>query len=238
MAYNRKRLVEQRVPFMVPGNQMYLPMLGIDFREHFKRLRTIPVVFSPSTQALVIHCLLRGTGEEMTPAQMSQRLGCSPMTMTRAFDELEAAALGKIWRQGRERRLCFGEPKREVWAKIQRFLRSPVAKRLYIRQPRPLPEGLRAGLAALAQYSMLAAPAYPVIALPGPEWTAMKQRYDVTAIPAQDPDVLEVEVWSYDPGPLADQGAVDPLSLYLSLKDNKDERVEAALEGMLGSLKW
>jgi hypothetical protein len=66
----------------------------------------------------------------------------------------------------------------------------------------------------------------------------MKQRYDVTAIPAQDPDVLEVEVWSYDPGPLADQGAVDPLSLYLSLKDNKDERVEAALEGMLGSLQW
>ena len=30
--YNRKRLIEQKVPFIVPGNQMYLPMLAIDLR--------------------------------------------------------------------------------------------------------------------------------------------------------------------------------------------------------------
>ena len=33
------QLVEQRVPFIVPGNQMYLPPLGLDFREHFRRLQ-------------------------------------------------------------------------------------------------------------------------------------------------------------------------------------------------------
>ena len=38
-AYNRKRLIEQKVPFIVPGNQMYLPMLAIDLREHFRRIR-------------------------------------------------------------------------------------------------------------------------------------------------------------------------------------------------------
>ena len=32
-AYNRKRLIEHKLPFVVPGNQMYLPMLGIDLRE-------------------------------------------------------------------------------------------------------------------------------------------------------------------------------------------------------------
>lgn len=36
-AYNRKRLIEQNVPFIVPGNQMYLPMLAIDLREHFRK---------------------------------------------------------------------------------------------------------------------------------------------------------------------------------------------------------
>jgi len=32
-AFNRKRLIEQKVPFIVPGNQMYLPTLAIDLRE-------------------------------------------------------------------------------------------------------------------------------------------------------------------------------------------------------------
>src|SRR5690348_9507504 len=29
-SYDRKRLIERRVPFLVPGNQLYLPGLGID----------------------------------------------------------------------------------------------------------------------------------------------------------------------------------------------------------------
>lgn len=29
-SYERKRLVQQKVPFIVPGNQLYLPELAID----------------------------------------------------------------------------------------------------------------------------------------------------------------------------------------------------------------
>ena len=39
-AYVRNRLVRQCVPFIVPGTQMFLPMLMIDLREHFPRSRT------------------------------------------------------------------------------------------------------------------------------------------------------------------------------------------------------
>ena len=35
-SYERKRLIEQKVPFLVPGNQLYLPDLGIDLREYFR----------------------------------------------------------------------------------------------------------------------------------------------------------------------------------------------------------
>ncbi len=31
-SYNRKRLIERKISFVVPGNQMYLPMLGVDLR--------------------------------------------------------------------------------------------------------------------------------------------------------------------------------------------------------------
>jgi hypothetical protein len=36
-SYERKRLIEQKVPFIVPGNQLYLPDLGIDLREYFRQ---------------------------------------------------------------------------------------------------------------------------------------------------------------------------------------------------------
>ena len=39
-AYNRKRLIEHKMPFVIPGNQMYLPFFGIDLREHFKKFGT------------------------------------------------------------------------------------------------------------------------------------------------------------------------------------------------------
>ena len=36
-SYERKRLIEQKVPSIVPGNQLYLPDLGLDLREYFRR---------------------------------------------------------------------------------------------------------------------------------------------------------------------------------------------------------
>ena len=59
-SYERKRLVQQKVPFIVPGNQLYLPELAIDLREYFRR-RSVPPTngFSPSTQAMLITALLR-----------------------------------------------------------------------------------------------------------------------------------------------------------------------------------
>ena len=36
-SYERRRLIEQNVPFIVPGNQLYLPDLGLDLREYFRQ---------------------------------------------------------------------------------------------------------------------------------------------------------------------------------------------------------
>lgn len=54
---------------------------------------------------------------------------------------------------------------------------------------------------------------------------------------------LCLEVWKYDPKVLVgelpnDMPVVDALSLYLSLKDNYDERTEAALEQIIEKYIW
>ena len=238
-AYNRKRLIEHKLPFVVPGNQMYLPMLGIDLREHFKKLRTETHKFSPSTQALVIHVLLHGTTKKIfTPAEMAGCLGYSAMTMTRAFNELESADLGDIFLEGRQRYVRFAESVMDTWTKALPFLRSPVKKRLYIKPLNANPQGFRAGLTALADYTMLAEPANPVIALSGEDWKSLQQRQRVNEFPSPEPGALELEVWSYAPSLFAKDEVVDRLSLYLSLKESQDERIESALEEMMKGLPW
>ena len=237
-AYNRKRLIEQKVPFIVPGNQMYLPMLAIDLREHFRRIREESPTFSPSTQVVVLYALLRESGRVLIPAEMAPLLGYSAMTMTRAFDELETASIAEATVRGRERCLRFNGDRKEIWEKALPFLRSPVGRRLFIRRASGLEGAMRAGLTALARFSMLAPPEYTTYALSREDWKALRQRHKTIEVPAQDPDASEIEVWSYPPALFAEDGIVDRLSLYLSLKEDRDERTETALEEMMEKFKW
>jgi hypothetical protein len=231
-------LIEQKVPFIVPGNQMYLPMLAIDLREHFRRIREEAPTFSPSTQVVVLHAMLRDAGQVLIPSEMAPLLGYSAMTMTRAFDELETAKLAEVTVRGRERCLRFIGDRREIWEKAQPFLRNPVSKRLFIRRINGAEGATHAGLTALAHYSMLAPPAYTTYALSREEWKTLRQQHKIIEVPVQDPDVSEIEVWWYSPARFAEHGMVDQLSLYLSLKADHDERTETALEEMMEKIEW
>ena len=50
--------------------------------------------------------------------------------------------------------------------------------------------------------------------------------------------ICRVELWKYNPSQLSKNALVDELSLYCSLKDTKDPRVEGELEKMLEDFKW
>jgi DNA-binding MarR family transcriptional regulator len=237
-SYNRKRLIEQKVPFIVPGNQMYLPILGIDLREHLKRLREKKPVFSPSTQALILHILWRKETSAMTPAEIAHRLGYSPMTMTRAFDELETTGIGEHSVLGKERHLCFVETGKPLWEKVLPYLNTPVRKRLYVASSKQTGKGSLAGQSALARYTMLAEPNIPVIAFSADEWKVRLQQDNILKLTLPEPGGFEIELWKYAPAQFAKEGRVDRLSLYLSLKDNTDERVQSALDALLGGMEW
>lgn len=45
-----------------------------------------------------------------------------------------------------------------------------------------------------------------------------------------------IEVWKYDPKLLTHTGTVDKLSLFLSLKDNEDERVKIELDNLINDM--
>lgn len=235
-AYNRKRLIEHKVPFIVPGNQMYLPMLAIDLREHFRRVRSGVSKFSPATQSVVIHALVQEKNEGFTPSTLAAQLGFSAMTVSRAFDELEAAGLGLATIRGRERYLCIADNRKKTWEQAQPFLRSPTRKRLFVHYDGPI-GGVEAGLNALAHYSMLAPPAYATHAISREQWRQI-HHHKMIQVPWADPNGQEIQVWVYPPALFAYKKIVDPLSLFLSLKDDPDERTQMALDEMMENHQW
>ncbi|MFH1151454.1 MAG: MarR family transcriptional regulator [Actinomycetota bacterium] len=237
-SYNRRRLIEQKVPFIVPGNQMYLPMLGIDLREHVRRLREKKPVFSPSTQALILQVLWHRESVTITPAEMAHRLGYSAMTMTRAFDELETAGVGEHSVTGRERHLRFSETGRSLWEHVLPYLNTPVRKRLYIASSVQAGDGSVAGESALAYYTMLAEPRVPVLAFSSEEWKVWMQHDKLVELVLPEPGAYEIELWKYAPALFAREGNVDRLSLYLSLRDSTDERVQAAMHTLVEDMEW
>lgn len=237
-SYNRKRLIEHKVPFIVPGNQMYLPTLGIDLREHLKRLREKKTVFSPSTQMLILHVLWRKETDRLTPAGIAHNLGYSAMTMTRAFDELETAGIGEQSVLGKERHLRFAETGKPLWEKVLPYLNTPVRKRFYVVSSTPAGKSNLAGQSALARYTLLAEPRIPVFAFSADEWSARMQHDNFVVLTVPEPGSFEVELWKYTPTQFASEGRVDRLSLYLSLKDNTDERVQSALDALLRGMEW
>lgn len=237
-SYNRKRLIEQKVPFIVPGNQMYLPMLGIDLREHLKRLRKKKPVFSPSTQALILQVLWRNETDTVTPAEIAHRLGYSAMTMTRAFDELETAGIGEHSVLGKERHLHFPETGKPLWEKVLPYLNTPVRKRLFVASSMQTGNSSLAGQSALARYTMLAEPKVPVFAFSADEWKVRMQHDQIVELTLPEPGAFEIELWKYNPAPFAHEGKVDRLSLYLSLRDSTDERIQSALDALLGGMEW
>jgi len=239
-AYNRKRLIDQKLPFVAPGNQMYLPMLGVDFREQFPTPRPTRSGLRPSSQAVLIYAILRDD-DHMSPTRLGAKLGYSAMAMSHVLNELEAAgiATSSAIGRGRDRRLRFDMPKQEAWKKALPLLRTPVKSRHTIRMiPNEILRGPRAGLSALAHYSMMAEPENPVMAVSRKDWKTLRTGNVITAAMSGESNGGVVEVWSYAPTPVAIDGWVDRLSLYLSLRDMQDERIQAALDQMMKEVLW
>lgn len=237
-AYNRKRLIQHKIPFVIPLNQMYLPFLGIDLREHFKNIRETEASFSPSTQVVVLYYLSQNGQLRLTPKKLANELGYSIMMMTRALDELNGAGLGTIAMEGRERVLRFNRDKKQVWETALERLRSPVKKRFWVKAFSNKPFGLRAGLSALAHYSNLAEPANPVLALEGKQWKKVHNTDDVMILDIAESNASELEVWSYSPKLFGEKGVVDRFSLFLSMREDNDERVQSSLKGMMEQVEW
>jgi DNA-binding MarR family transcriptional regulator len=236
----RMRLIHAGIPFVVPGTQLYLPVLGMDLRERFKPRSPTMRHLSPSTQTILLGALLNRPGAVDAPGRLATRLGYSAMTTGRALDQLEEAGLITVRRVGRERSFTLAGRPLRIWEEAQPILTSPVKRLLWLAGPpgAPVIAGAVSGLEALAEYSSLAPPSVPIRALSTRELEEQSISEALADVDSPEEADVEVEVWSYSPRLLAEGALVDRLSLYLLLKEDGDERVQSAVEEMMQGVPW
>ena len=237
-SYVRARLIQRKIPFVVPGQQLYWPELGLAVQARKRKNSLVPVeAVSPATQALLLYALTGGMTTPGTPKTLAKELGYTTMTISRALDEIEANDLGKVDRKGRERLIEFPSDPQALWKAALPYLRNPVREIVRIEHKQPASElRIIAGETALAEYSVLAAPREPVYALGREAWKRISGH--LRLIPVEDENTCIIQLWRYDPGLLAREGLVDCFSLFLSLRDEEDERVQRALEEMMEKRAW
>ena len=222
-ARQRKALINSQIPFAVDKTQLYLPFMGIVLSERFNKPTPITETLMPSAQMLLFHYLYQGE-KKLYTSKMAEKLNVSKMQITRAVEQLSALGLVTVHKDGVRIFIVGTEKGEALFEKAKPFLLNPVRKKVYI-EADELPQGLlSAGLSALAEYSMVAAPKIPVYAYFGKatDWQAT----DVLV----DNKQVEIEIWQYNPLLLNTRdGVADPLSVAVSLQSVDDPRVEQAV---------
>ena len=237
-AHNRSRLIGHGVPFVVPGNQLYIPDVAMDLRERFRTPKPRRLAgLSPAAQAVLFHRLLRLDETATTPSFVATQLHYSAMSIGRAFDDLVSAGLAHTERYGRERHIRFRAEGRQLFDASRNLLRSPVRTEKFIRHVHPALPLKHAGESALAELTDLSPPPLPAFAVAATHWKSVAQACKLVETDRDQASHI-VETWSYDPAALSDAHTVDPLSLYAQLHDHRDERVSMAAERLLDGMPW
>ncbi len=235
--YRRKSLIENRISFIIEDGQMYMPFLGLDLKKAPEQVEKVEKYFTPPAQIAYLYFLYHKNGS-INMTEFAREMGFNKMTASRALNELYKANLityeigGRTGRSKEYKRI----PDPEYFLKGREYLKTPVNKLIYSRE-NPI-GSLSAGLDALSKLSMINPPRNKVVAIDKNKLKTIKLEIIQNNDFIKDKKLVEIELWNYDPKLFSNKQYVDLLSLYTSLKDNNDERVEQALEEVLRGETW
>lgn len=242
----RQRMLQKGLPFIVPGTQCFLPGALVDFRERFPRKGIQGRdTLSPAAQLVLLYHLQRKRLDGRPLNQIARDLGYSTMTLSKVKDEMEEAGLCEVHRKGRSVSLQFVSEGRELWDLAKDKLVSPVRRTLWAQWATPGYPALRsgentrlAGISALSEKTMINDDRLPTYALRASMLEGWLRKGTIIRCPDAETANAKMEGWAYEPKLLGDNLNVDVLSLYLSLRDSHDERVQKELEQLIQGVHW
>ena len=224
-------LVKGGVNFIMPGARMRL-----QGGKEIVTKRNAGYAYAPqgrmsiAAQQIVLWYLLKGRDGRIPFVELTDGLGLLKSHVSMAATELERLNLARIDRAWKSHGLVFDVSKADVWNKSLPLMATPVLRRMRMCE---VPKGLpHAGILALSEMSMLESDAVGTYAI-------SRRDKRVKGLEGSRYEGDYVQIWKYDPAKFSSvPDRVDPLSLYLSLKDDPDPRVQGELKAVMGEMKW
>lgn len=230
-SYMRSRLIEQGVYFILSEQYVFLP--GLLINERIKQKDNNEQLLSPVGQYILIYYLLHKEIIQFTIGAIEQCIPYNYLAISRAISELENKELFHTQKEWKTKLVSSAMSREKLWESAKPYLSSPVKRIIYTDR---IGDDCfyKGGISALSHYSFLNPDEQQTFVVwekdfkPDkdvyPEWGASDSNY-------------KIEIWKYAPQMgLCQEEYVDKLSLYLSLQNEKDPRVEKELEILIDKI--
>ena len=235
-AYERQRLIDKEVYFVVSDKYAHLPMLVAN-----ERLRKTKLAkgLTPVAQFLLLFHLQVESLEGRAARDMEKKVPYSYASITLGITCLADLGICQKLADGSKRKvLHFHEKGRQLWDNVQSLLFDPVEQRLYCDEFLSEEHFPVCGINALAHYTMLNPDSEKMIMMSGKQLRELTSSGALIRPNEYDGDVL-IEAWKY-PSVVKEETPnwVDKLSLALSLREDSDPRVEGEIERLIDEMGW
>lgn len=230
-SYNLKRYVQKGINFIVPMKQLFIPSLLIDIRKVSDTSKTEEKTISPLAQFILLYHLQKELLDGLTMIELSKKLSHTYLNISRAVGSLKTFRLCEL-AGGKEKQIQFKSDKKKLWAEALPVLQNPINKTVYTDEFLSSKDYCRSGINALSFYTELNDEQKAYYAINKEEFKKLSFTAD------KQYGENSIEIWKYDPRPLADGNVIDRLSLFLIFRDNQDERIQIELEKMTEKMTW
>lgn len=219
----KQYLIKDNIAF-VTSKQAFLPFIGAILSNEQETKVNHDRFYSSTQQLFLLY--LYNNKKQFYVKDALKTLTFSTMTLSRAVKQLEASGLFNVCKDGVSNVIESRFDRLELFEKAQEFLSSPVRKCGYINKSEITANMVLAGESILAKQTMLNATEIETFAV-------YEKNFNKNLLGDEliDPSKqAKLELWAYEPAQFSQGTCADVLSVALSFKDVKDERIEQAVE--------
>ena len=222
-SYQRKILIENRQPFIVPDNQLYMPFLGIALQEHFISSTDVGEQMTAMAQFVLLSFLYDKSEDYRSKMDISERLNINLMNVSRSVQELEELGFLQTKKKGRSSMVCTTMNKQALFETAYPMLRDPIQKRLFVRSSPEILKLPLSGEEALWSKGYGERPERKIRAIEKKQFNdTMRDIENVDPNWVTDTEVVELEVWRYSPIMFSNGDFVDTVSLALTSENARE----------------
>ena len=229
--YERNRMFRRGVYFIVSDKYAFLPFLVINARTSEVSEKSS---LTPVAQYILFFHLQIMSLDGKTYKDIERFVPYKYITISRAMKVLEQFSLCNLRRDaGGAITVHFTADNKALWEKAQPYLINPIKEVWYCDDIHTNNELCVCSYNALSQYSSLNPDHMHMFALEKEPFKEMKCNNVFFGLNKMD-GMIKIEVWEYPPIGL--KKLVDKLSLFMTLKNDSDARVENELDIMMNEI--